>query len=161
MNGPTRLKHYKIIAERDGEYCRCCGKLSRERQLVVDHRDNNSKNNSLDNLQFLCRACNYLKNPRRPLDECVSECETLDQTSELAVNRLKEPMFKKYVATRINESGKVPEEDLVNASAERLDLSPVTTKRYLNKLCSSDGIYERARIGKTPIIRYKKVLSQI
>ena len=161
MNGPTRLKLYNIIAERDGEYCRCCGKLSKERQLVVDHRDNNSKNNSLENLQFLCRACNYLKNPRRPFDKCVSECESLDQTSELAVNRVKEPMFKQYVATRINESSMIPEIDLVNAGAEHLNISPVTTKRYMNKLCSSAGIYERVRIGGTMAIRYKTELSQI
>jgi len=161
MNGPTRLKLYKLVADRDGEYCRCCGVLAWERQLIIDHIDNNSSNNNPENLQLLCRACNYLKNPRRPVDECVSECESADQTSELAVNRLKEPMFKQYVATRINESGQAPEEDLVNAGAERLDLSPVTTKRYLNKLCSSDGIYERASSGKTVVIRYKKALSQI
>ena len=161
MNGRTRRKLYKLIADRDGEYCKCCQALKWEKLLVLDHRDNNSFNNNPENLQILCKRCNYLKNPREPPDECVSECESSDQTSELAVNRLKEPMFKQYVATRINESGQVPEEDLVNAGAERLDLSPVTTKRYLNKLCSSDGIYERASSGKTAFIRYKKEISQI
>ena len=44
MNGPTRKKIYHIIAERDGEYCRCCRALPTERALVIDHRDNNNKN---------------------------------------------------------------------------------------------------------------------
>jgi hypothetical protein len=160
MNGPTRSRFYRMIADRDGEFCRGCGALPWEKQLVLDHKDNNNGNNDPANLQFLCRSCNYLKNPRKPVDECVSVSEGEYETSELSVNRLKEPMFKKYVATRINESGKVPETDLINAGAEHLDISPVTTKRYLNKLCSSAGIYERSRIGGTIIVRYKKDLSQ-
>ncbi len=83
MNGIMRKKLYRIIAERDGEYCKCCGKLPSEGQLVIDHRDNNEKNNDLANLQLLCRSCNYLKNPRRPVDECVSE----NEISELQVNK--------------------------------------------------------------------------
>jgi len=75
MNGPTRKKLYTRIAERDGEFCQKCEKLSSEGQIIVDHIDNNNSNNSFENLQLLCRSCNYKKNPRRPVDECVSENE--------------------------------------------------------------------------------------
>ena len=71
MNGKTRKKLYKLIAFRDGEFCKQCEKLPSQGQLVVDHIDDNNSNNSLDNLQLLCRACNYKKNARRPLDLCV------------------------------------------------------------------------------------------
>lgn len=154
MNGPTRTRLYRFIAQRDGERCKRCGKLPDQGQLVIDHIDNNSRNNNSENLQLLCRRCNYLKNPRQPVDLSVSEEWVVEQT-ELQVNRLKEPMFKKYVFHRINEETSVPEVDLVNAGAEEIGASPVTTKRYLNKMCSSRGTLERARIGGTRIIRYK------
>ena len=160
MNSLTRTRLYAIVAARDGEYCRCCGALSHERELILDHKDNNNSNNSLENLQILCRRCNYLKNPRRPVDECVSVCESNEQTSELKVNRLKEPLFKRYVYTRIKESDSVPEEDLVNSGAEILGISPVTTSRYLRKLCSSAGLYEKVQTGDIAIIRFKKELEQ-
>ncbi len=79
MNGITRKKLYPIIVSRDGEYCKCCGVLSTEQQLVIDHKDNDNSNNGLLNLQLLCRTCNYLKNPRQPLDN-VSECLNVHET---------------------------------------------------------------------------------
>ena len=158
MNGLTRKKTYHIIAERGGEYCRCCGALRTERALVIDHRDNNNGNNSLDNLQLLCRRCNYLKNPRRPVDMCVSKEESPDQ-SELLVNRTREPIFRKFVWHLINEGELIPEEELINSGSEHSGISPVTAKRYLNKMCSSIGICQRRQIGKTIIIEYKKELS--
>ena len=53
MNKRTRDKLYPIIVTRDGEYCRCCGKLPHEGQLVLDHRDNNNTNNTHTNLQIM------------------------------------------------------------------------------------------------------------
>ena len=154
MNGPTRKKLYEFLCNRDGEYCKCCGKLPREGQLVVDHRDNNNENNNPENHQLLCRQCNYLKNPRRPVDECVSEEETHDQ-SELEVSRLREPFFRKYAYHLVNEQKTVPEIDIINSGAEHVSISPVTAKRYLNKMCSSIGLLERKHIGKSINIQYK------
>ena len=158
MNGPTRKKWYGFLAQRDGEYCTFCNIVPPKYQLVVDHKDNNNSNNNPENLQLLSRRCNYIKNSRRPVDECVSENNDLTNISEIAINRNKEPQFKKMLAQLINESGAYPVKDLINSIAERLDLSPVTVKRYLDKVCSSQGIYELAKIGKTLIVRYKKEL---
>jgi len=152
MNGPTRKKVYEFLSKRDGEYCRCCGALPIERQLVVDHRDNNNSNNNPDNHQLLCRPCNALKNPR-PVDACVSESEA--QATELQINRTKEPQFKKMLAQLINEKGHCEEKDLINSIAERLNLSPVTVKRYLDKVCSSHGIYQRYKKRGSVIIGFK------
>jgi len=152
MNGPTRKKVYEFLAKRDGEYCRCCGALPSERQLVVDHRDNNNSNNDPDNHQLLCRSCNALKNPR-PVDVCVSENGA--QATELQINRTKEPKFKKMLAQLINEKQYHEEKDLTNSIAERLDLSPVTVKRYLDKACSSQGVYQRYTEKSSIIIGYK------
>ena len=143
MNGTTRKKWYSYISNRDGEYCKCCGKLSSEGQLILDHIDNNPSNNSPENFQILCRACNFLKNPRRPLDLCENT------ESCLKTNRTKEPEFKAFVYAEMEnakskETGfAISENYLVNSGAEKVGLSPVTTKRYLDKMCSRAGKLER------------------
>jgi hypothetical protein len=156
MNGNVRKKMYVIISKRDGEHCNFCRKLSSEGQLVIDHKDNDNSNNSIENYQLLCRGCNYRKNPRRPVDICVSE--NVSEINEIQINRTKEPQFKKMLAQLINEYSIYPINDLKNSIAEKLDLSPVTVKRYLDKVCSSQGIYEITKSGKTLAVRYKKEL---
>ncbi len=156
MNGPTRKKKYKHVAKRDGEHCRRCGALHTEKQLVLDHKDNNNNNNDVDNLQLLCRSCNYLKNPRRPLDLSESEFVSEMDLSEIEINRTKEPLFKKFVCHELNELGEVPENGLNYSASEDIGISPVTAKRYLNKMCSSRGILERVIRAKTVFVRYKK-----
>ena len=159
MNGRTRKKLYTQISEEDGEYCRMCGKLPWEGQLIVDHRDNNNSNNSRDNLQLLCRACNWLKNSKGPLDKCVNESESEDET-ELQNSKKNEPLFRKYVYHRLYENGEksIPEKELVNGGAEHIGNSPVTCQRYLNKMCSPEGVLRRWRPVKTVVVGYKPEL---
>jgi len=145
------------MAERDGKFCKMCGVSSQERQLVIDHKDNDNSNNKLSNLQFLCRPCNYRKNPR-PVDVCEREKEHPEPPSEIEINRNKEPQFKHYLAQRINEAETVPEHDIIYSSAEVCGLSPETTKRYLRKSCSTEGIYKRTKLGDTWYIKYKDEL---
>ena len=158
MNGPTRKKLYECVAKRDGEYCKGCGALPHERQLVLDHKDNNNANNDPTNHQLLCRRCNYLKNPRRPVDICECENEAQEHTSELDESRVKEPLFRKYVLHQLNEYGNVPEKELIDSGAEVVGISPVTAKRYLDKMCSLAGLLKRSRFVKTVVIGYKKDL---
>lgn len=157
MNGNTRKKKYALVARRDGDYCRGCHTLASEKDLILDHKDNNPKNNNDANLQILCRTCNYLKNPRRPLDLCERGRETEDQ-SELEVNRLKEPAFRKFVYQQLNERSKIPEKDLINSSCEVIGLSPITGKRHLDKMCSSTGTLRRFTSVKTVVIMFKDEL---
>jgi len=89
---------------------------------------------------------------------CVNENESQYSMTELEINKTKEPQFKKYVAQCINENGSVQEKDLINSSAEVLSLSSMTTKRYLDKICSSEGIYQRVRKGSYYVIMYKDEL---
>ena len=159
MNGQTRKKLYAVLATEDGEYCRGCGLLPSEGQLVVDHKDNDNSNNSRENLQLLCRRCNYLKNSRRPVDMCVSIEEYEDET-ELQNSKKNEPLFRKYVFCRLNENDNnpIPEKELINGGAEHVGNSPVTCQRYLNKLCSPEGVLHRRLSGQTIIVGYKKEL---
>lgn len=159
MNGPKRKKLYQLLVKRDGEFCKFCKITPDKKQLVVEHIDNDNSNNILENLQLLCRRCNYIKNPRRPV-VCESERGDEEQDlTELQVSRTKKPQFKRYVAHQINEKEQVPERHLVNGGAEAIGLSSVTTKRYMNEMCSPDGLYDRKKIGNTAIIEYKADLS--
>lgn len=145
-----------MLVKRDGEYCRCCGKLSNEGQLIVDHKDNDNGNNDLNNLQLLCRTCNYLKNPRRePLDIV---CEKLEQEAEneIEISKRKEPLFRKYVSRLVADRIEVPQKEIIYSGAEEIRISPVTAKRYLDKMCSSRGIYERINRVSTVLIKFKK-----
>lgn len=159
MNGRTRLKKYQILTKREGDYCKHCRISGNMRPLVIDHIDNNNSNNHMDNLQLLCRTCNYNKNPRRPVDT-VCESGSLEPT-ELQINRTKEPQFKRILAQMINESkdNKIPEKEIINSCAEILELSPVTIKRYLDKVCSSAGIYRRITIASSIRITWKNEIS--
>jgi len=159
MSGQARKKWYEYLTKRDGEFCKFCKITSKEVQLVIDHIDNNNSNNGPKNFQLLCRRCNHIKNQKRVVAMCVNENETQNEMSELEINKTKEPQFKKYVAQQVNENGSVQEKDLINSSAEVLSLSPMTTKRYLDKICSSEGIYQRVKRVSDRIIKYKDELA--
>ena len=104
-------------------------------------------NNHPDNLQLLCRRCNYLKNPRlserEPFDMC--ECEPIQHvsfsyhTNEITINKEKEPLFRKYVEDTIDKNKEWEKEDLINSGSETVGVSIITAKRYFKKMCSSTG----------------------
>lgn len=152
MNGPTQKKLYSILVIRDGEHCQRCMALPPKIKLVIDHKDNNNSNNDLFNLQLLCRRCNYLKNPRRPLD--LSERED-DGESELQKGRRLRPLVRSFIFHEIHERGEVPEKELLDAGAEEFACSQITIKRILDAMCSFRGLLERVLRVRIAIIRYK------
>ena len=149
MNSRKRKTAYPYLKNTFGPYCRGCQALESERELVIDHMDNNNKNNNPNNWQFLCRSCNYIKNPRlkerEPLDVCVGVSKPLDIPSEIKINREREPLFRKYAEEEVKANGQVLEQELINSGAEKLGLSIRTTPRYLKKMYSSAGDYQRIK----------------
>jgi len=143
MNKKTRDKLYPIIVSRDGEYCKCCGKLPNEANLILDHRDNDNTNNSHTNLQILCRSCNYIKNPRKEsLDLCVKEKSSEnDDESCLAKNKRTEPAFRAFILNEIDndEVQSLKWDDIINMGAEKIGISQMTAERYLKKMTSKYG----------------------
>jgi len=138
MNGNTRKKLYITCVQRNGNTCQKCGISDDKKQLIIDHIDNNNYNNSLENLQLLCRRCNYLKNPRRPFDECVSECS--DFESSIKINQTKEHEFRQWAYEELDSKRSILKREFINRGAEVVKISPVTAKRYLDKMCSKAGI---------------------
>jgi len=142
MNKKTRDKLYPIIAKRDGEYCKCCGKLPNEGKLEIDHRDNNNSNNSLTNLQLLCRSCNYLKNPRKePFDLCESEKGYDLEESCMTKNKRTEPAFRKFILEEIDKSDwhSLNWSEAIDMGAEKIGISQMTAERYLKKMITKYG----------------------
>ena len=84
---------------------------------------------------------------------CVKDKSTTD---EIGINRTKEPQFKKLLAKTINKEGYHEERDLVLSLACLIEVSPMTIERYLGKVCSSAGIYEKVVTRKGTFIRYKE-----
>ena len=148
-NGRDRKRDYENIKKRDGAYCRGCQVLETEKELVIHHKDNNNSNNNYSNQIFLCRKCNYLVHPRlserEPLDVCGGVSEPFDTPSEIKINREKEPLFRKYAEEEVKANAQVLEHELINSGAEKLGLSIRTTPRYLKKMYSSAGDYQRIK----------------
>lgn len=136
MNGRTTKKLYDLLMERDGGYCNFCKTPATEKQLVIDHIDNNNVNNDLYNLQLLCRRCSYIRNHRVSGDTC----ERYVTETEIQINRKKEPQFRKYVYGIISKDGCGKPKSLINSGAELCGISTTTAKRYLDKICSKNGL---------------------
>ncbi len=159
MNGRKRKKVYSYLKNTFGAFCRGCQALESERELVIDHKDNNNSNNHPSNWQFLCRSCNYIKNPRlteRPLDVCGGGCDSLDRETEITINREKEPKFREYVELRVTEEKQVPQQDLINGGAEYCGCSIKTTARWLAKMTSSQGELQKKKVGNVTMIIIKE-----
>jgi len=94
------------------------------------------------------------------LEKIVKEyrvCEKdMSTTDEIDINKKNEPLFKILLAKTINEERQHEEKDLVFSLAYILSVSPMTLKRYLGKVCSSAGIYDRVKTRMGSFVQYKK-----
>ncbi len=127
-----------MLSDRDGDHCAFCQTPATKKQLVIDHIDYNNSNNDMVNLQLLCRRCNYIRNSGKSGDTCERPKET-----EIEINRKKEPQFRKFVYDTLNKRGHVKPKDLINSGAELCEISTTTVKRYLDKMCSKEGLCKR------------------
>ena len=159
MNNRQRKIAYARL-KKFGAYCRGCQALESEKELIIDHKDNNNSNNHPSNLQFLCRSCNYIKNPRlaeRPLDVCVGEkvgeCDLFSKPTEISINMEKEPEFREYVIQHVAKNSPMKRRELVNASSERIGIAQKTSIRYLDKMCSYEGKFIIRKVGKQVCLR--------
>ena len=165
MNSRDRKAVYNYLARTHGEMCNLCKIDGNSKTLVVDHIDNNNSNNHPENVQLLCRRCNYKKNPRiserEPLDNCESVCPPIHYISfihhenEIERSKKKEPLFRKYVIEKIESNLEWEVEDLINSGAEKTGISTITAERYLKKMCSSEGSYTIVSRANTDYVRKK------
>jgi hypothetical protein len=143
LNSRQRRKLFEQLRARDGERCNVCKRFGNCNTLVVDHRDNNPDNNGLSNLQLLCRRHNYTKNPRGSKPKMVLDSRELAQpkitSAEFLKNTKSEPSFCHWIHRILRKEHRIPYDDAINSGAQMAGCSPVTAKRYLDKLTSSVG----------------------
>lgn len=141
MNSTQRKYWYpKIVIKQGGEYCFGCGidiEKMDEKLLMIDHIDNNNKNNIIENLQLLCRACNRIKNPHR------SQTFERAMTPEMLVNRKGEPRFRKWLFDFVLREHFIKWDEAINSGAEICQMSREAIKSYLFKCTSNAGIYDK------------------
>jgi len=132
-----------IDHEEIGEYCNWCGlepyqleKLGRDGLLCIDHIDNNNSNNVIENMQFLCKSCNRMKNPiKSVLVNHVAKTQS-EITNE------KEELWRDWVMEKVRGTGRVLIEDVIYAGAELFGVSPETIeRRWYKKITSSAGLF--------------------
>ena len=105
--------------------------------LVIDHIDNNSCNNRLDNLQLLCRGCNRRKNPHRKTIKIYERA----MTPEMEKNFTGERNYRNWMIGMLQTHRHISKDDAINSGAEVTKLSQETVKRYLKKMTSKAGNY--------------------
>ncbi len=140
MNKRLRDKLYPVLIERMGENCVYCGvdlfilgELGKEPKLCIDHIDNNNANNSLKNLQLLCRACNTAKNWARNMPE-PNERNAPPELKRSIINKKK---VKKYVWGRLeSENFSLKLDDLIDDLTEFIGNSQQANKNYIASMCS-------------------------
>jgi len=160
MNGKQSMMLHEALINKSGNVCQNCGALGELRQLVIDHIGNNNSNNNPENLQLLCRTCNYTKDSRKSVDMCVRTSPSISQNSSLKINKEKEPKFRKWIMEELKSSGavdgtKMSARYIINNGAEKIGMSQVTAKRYLEKMCSHAGSLDSSGSGKEQFVGIK------
>jgi hypothetical protein len=147
LNKRQRDTFYPIVMNKqsgksNGEYCAKCGHTPEsllvwgsDPLLVIDHMDNNNKNNKLENLQLLCRGCNRRKNPHRP------KSYERASTPEFDKNQRKERLYRKWIFGKIMSERHISKDDAINSGSEHCEISQITARRYLQKMVSKEGLY--------------------
>ena len=158
MNDHQRKEWYpKIFVKQHGEFCNGCGVQPLEwvmeppyfinllcrtvfitKKLFVEHKDNESSNNTIDNFQFLCRACNRIKNP-----VVLKTKSTREKTPEMERRDEREDKFRNYWIQRILADRLTEFDDLVASACEYSDLALRTGQDIAKKLVSTEGFYKR------------------
>jgi len=140
MNSHMRDIWYPRIVKKHGSSnCRGCGKTvfkDKEPKAILDHI-NNKFVNTEENLQILCRSCNRIKNPRKK--SMLQHATTYSQMKNIKTEQKLRGWIFKEIAER---NGQWEYEDAKNSSAEKFNCSPETSRKYINKLISSQGPLE-------------------
>ncbi|WP_148680160.1 hypothetical protein [Nitrosopumilus maritimus] len=136
----------------DDQFCQMCGKSSTKNPLSKVTADDSEEKELV-----MCNTCICLRNLSLL---CVSESEKIRKDTgyetEIQINRRKEVRFRLYAYQQISESEnlRVEEHDLINSAAEKINISPITARRYLDKICSSAGVLKRVDDGDSVYVEY-------
>lgn len=154
--------------------------------LEIDHADGDPENWDPANLHLLCGGCNLILRGKSSEDHrtllriygaknvCVrvSECESdatrwarsavdyLSGSPEMQANSYYEVHYRNWMIEIVTRFKKLSQDEAIHSGAEMVGCSPASAGRYLKKMCSAAGIFEKYRDDDGIIqVRYK--LSEI
>lgn len=145
----------RCIEEHGKLICDICKNEKTERQLIIEHKDNDFLNWHPENLHLACQSCNIKKDPpyRNPGDidnvrdgvrvfvQDLLNDEIKPRTAEMQRNMRSEPAFISWLKREMNKKLRMELEDVINSGAHISEVSVDTTRRYLKKLTSRLGPY--------------------
>lgn len=162
-------KNCKVIENCNGNYCNnpLCHKSGEEHELVIDEIDNNKHNNDPDNEQLLCHSCNQKKSPKhlKPkrntgsagvreylrdgatemVDEGIRQ-RAIDNNPQMAVSEDMKQVYRSLLRQHVKRPQGLTVKEAIYGFAKKLDISPVTCRRYLGvEIESEDGIYTKKK----------------
>ena len=148
------MTDYNSTHDETTSYCQLCGALPSEKTISsVSTTDTSEVTKEL----ILCVSCESI---HRLSVLCVRESKKTKTNesfvTELQVNRRKESRFRLYTFQRMSESKtmRLQERDLINSGSEEIGISPITARRYLDKLCSGAGVLTRYDDGDNVHIEF-------
>lgn len=149
MNKHTRDQLYPLVAaQQGGEYCVFCNRDKTDLKndghkpefcIDVDDNSHNHSKSNLRQMQLACHSCNTKKN-----HPSIAEPYERTATPEMILGKRYESDFRRWVSGFFmeNENIGLSYSYLVNSGAEFVGCSTETIKRYLNKMTSTEGMYE-------------------
>ncbi|MFC2067742.1 HNH endonuclease [Chloroflexota bacterium] len=174
---------YCYLALRDGDHCIICRARPPKAKLEIDHIDGNTTNNNRNNLCLLCKKHNCEMRGQKPSEHkriihrysLLNEREkknspampatqftkeVLDYQSgsvEMQANSMFETHYREWIMSKVTTMNEFLKEEAINAGAELVGCSPLTTRRYLQKLTSSNGpLYETKDAFERVVLRFKR-----
>lgn len=143
--------------------CYLCPKVldeAKRMSYVIEHKDNNRKNNNINNLDIACRPCNKLKNPGLiakyhkvkglTLNRIYTQAQKNIYQDKLQVNSVAmakhlygEPRFREFAMGLLHERQFVLLSDLVIAGSEYADVQEERGYKYAAKMYSIAGNLEK------------------
>lgn len=126
---------------------------------VIEHIDNNPKNNEISNLNISCRSCNKKKDISLIYKAHKVKGLTLnyiytDARKKMLNDRLRidsmamakhihgEPIFRDFAVQIVKQKGIIRADELVNAGCELAGIQPKKGYEYLSKMTSLTGELE-------------------
>ncbi len=154
------------IKENAAFTCAICNTRREKNLLEVHHKNSNVRHNYPRNLMVLCKDCHYdlhvtLGGGEREREKTIvikNETDYQGGSVEMQVNEYAEMPFRNWLKAKIIKHTKYLKKQAIYSGAEVNNISPTTTRKYLEKMISDDGpLFEYKDMNdKKKYIRLKK-----